>query len=186
MSDLTTRQQRIARTLGHHALRELAYPGQGVEQAKGQQGGGSYDLDGVSGWYQTTPRGRGWAPDLRGFSSSPSAYDVFVSWTDLRDHLTPLARQERVERVQSYLRRAIEHQLAGPTYPGRWRGVPFVVPRNGKGETHEDCERYWRDVHMPEYRALRLEEAALLDELFPATAANAEPLDLLELLEAGG
>lgn len=129
---------------------------------------GSIDYSGKGVWFHySTP-------------SDPRQLVLLVKWQQIRDHARTLPT-DLLERLRDHRSRRLAHQNNHPGYPGRWHGIPYAVPRNSLGQTWEEVDEWWHTVHMPEYRALDAERAALLDEVFPLAVAH-EPVDLLELL----
>lgn len=144
---------------------------QGLPEAAPQGGGGPHSLLGHEGvWIEYAARGV-WCHYWT--ESDPRQLLLHVTWSKVRKHAESLP-DDLLRRLRDHLRRRREHQVSPPGYPGRWRGVPFVVPRNGKGQTWEEVDQWWHDVHMPGFRRLNAEGAALLDEVYPLPSALPE------------
>lgn len=107
-----------------------------------------------------------------------------MPWTRIRRHLQDRRSPELVQRVRDHERRRVDHQLGSLSYPSRWNHAPWIVCVNDKGMTWEEVDQWHREVHRPEGRRLDEERRMLLQELYPLTAPDAEPTDLLELLAA--
>lgn len=93
-----------------------------------------------------------------------------VTWAALREHGASLP-SSTLDLIRDHLRRYREHQAKYPTYPNR-KTDPDQWAR---------CEAYFRNVHMPEFRALVDEAGRIGDAAYPLTVDH-EPTDLLELL----
>lgn len=189
MSDLTRDEQHLVSWWGYVLIQCVASPGAHdgpITHCKYGQSGGTREWDGRRGWQQTTNAGIGWSHDLLNLhSSKPSDYELFVTWTRFSEHARSVTTPARTERARAHLKRGTAHQLGSKSYPGSWRGVPWIVPRTADGETYEDVQEWHRTVHMPEYHAIHDERRALLEEFLPLLTDD-EPVDLLELLGAMG
>lgn len=183
---LDRRQVIVARAHSHALIQCVAYPAgtdATVAHARYGQSGGTFTLDGERGSYSTTNAGIGWSARSLSGRAKPHEYDVFVTWAEFVGHAKAVTTPERAERAKAYLSRLQAHQLGCLSYPGRWRGVPWIYPRNAQGMDYDEVAQWWQDVHMPEFRALRDGRGALVAELL---AVDDEPADLLELLAVLG
>lgn len=182
--DLSTVEQQVCRTAYGH-WRAIASVNHWDSNRAGQVAsiaGGSYDVDGERGWYQTTSKGIGWTPRMTSASDQPSTFRVFVSWTRLRDHFTSVTTKSLRERcaVQS----TATHLNAGDRASfdiAAWQRETGCLVLTNDGYRAQVWEPAYAIWHA-EWRALRDVEAELLDLIYPATAADAEPTDLLDLL----
>lgn len=187
-NDLTAEEQALCRrTLPWHSLHIAVDPdgSWGISHAISGQRSGTLEWRGQRGSYVTSSKGIGWAARPVHPSSPASAYDLLVGWPRIRRHLTSQVTGALREAIVDHERRRIKHQIGAKSYPG-WTRIPFVTPMTPDGETAEDVDRWFREVHRPAGRVLDAERADLLNKLYPATAPDAEPTDLLELLQAIG
>lgn len=102
--------------------------------------------------------------------SDPRQLIELVRWRSIQQHAERLPGDLSL-RVREYLRAQVAHQCAHRSYPNRAKDP----------EGWDASDRYFHDVHMPEFERLLAERRTLLDAVYPLTV-DAEPTDLLELL----
>lgn len=104
--------------------------------------------------------------------SDPRQQIHLVRWRSIQQHGDHLPA-DLIDRVRDHLRARVAHQCSFRSYPNR----------AADPEGWAEADRYYREVHMPEFSRLLDERRALLDAVYPRTV-DAEPTDLLEMLAA--
>lgn len=182
MTELNTTEQHITRSLfgGWQAVRAMGWDfAREREHAVFSMSSRSHvpGPDGREAHCSTTGKGLEWGP-LGGTT------ELVITWQRIADHFAAHRTPDLVADCSAQAKASLQLQTDMKSYPQRWPGVPWALPLTSDGETWEDVDRWWHDVHMPAWRETRARESALLDRIYPATDPDAAPTDLFALLAA--